>query len=179
MTKRRVRRRFASGHSWPGVSLLRVRVAWCAAWSPGRAAWAAQPARAGRARVAAAAPPVGRMASVSVVMTRVTSPEVGAGGGTATTIFTTPWVNATGKLLAGMVSDCGNMSYVSAKPDEDLLIAGIALDGLWSSTDGGATWNPMGTWTQLEGDHQMRPTSARLRSEQHQAFLGVGNLLLR
>lgn len=46
--------------------------------------------------------------------------------------------------LAGMPSQCGNMSYVSAKPDEDLLIAGIALDGLWASRDGGGSWQALG-----------------------------------
>ena len=43
-----------------------------------------------------------------------------------------------------MTSQCGNMSYVSAKPDQDLLVAGIALLGLWSSTDGGGSWQPLG-----------------------------------
>lgn len=53
------------------------------------------------------------------------------------------WVNVTNNL-ANMASQCGNMSSVFAKPDEDLLIAGIALDGLWSSNNGGMTWQPMG-----------------------------------
>jgi len=56
---------------------------------------------------------------------------------------TEAWTNVTSNL-AGLASQCGNMSYVSAKPDEDLLIAGIAEAGLWSSTNGGATWSPMG-----------------------------------
>jgi photosystem II stability/assembly factor-like uncharacterized protein len=46
--------------------------------------------------------------------------------------------------LANMTSECGNMSNLSAKPDEDLLIAGIAQLGLWASRDGGA-WQAMGT----------------------------------
>jgi hypothetical protein len=36
------------------------------------------------------------------------------------------------------------MSNVSAKPDEDLLIAGIALDGLWGSRNGGVSWQQLG-----------------------------------
>src|SRR5258705_2445478 len=39
------------------------------------------------------------------------------------------WVNVTSNLV-GMTSQCGNMTYVSAKPNEDLMIAGIALQGL-------------------------------------------------
>ena len=54
------------------------------------------------------------------------------------------WVNATSNL-AGMTSQCGNMTYVSAKPNEDLMIAGIALQGLWGSTDGGTSWHQLGS----------------------------------
>src|SRR5258708_7863758 len=54
------------------------------------------------------------------------------------------WVNVTSNL-AGMTSQCGNMTYVSAKPNEDLMIAGIALRGLWGSTDGGTSWHQLGS----------------------------------
>jgi len=54
-----------------------------------------------------------------------------------------PWVNITSNL-AGLDSECGNMTNVTAKPDEDMLIAGIAMRGLWSSTDGGETWVELG-----------------------------------
>jgi hypothetical protein len=54
------------------------------------------------------------------------------------------WTNVTGNL-ANKASECGNLSYLSAKPDEDLLIAGIALHGLWGSRDGGASWSALGT----------------------------------
>ena len=54
------------------------------------------------------------------------------------------WVNVTSNL-AGMASECGNMTYVSAKPSEDLMIAGIARQGLWGSTDGGTSWHPLGS----------------------------------
>jgi len=53
-------------------------------------------------------------------------------------------VNVTSNL-AGMTSECGNMTFVSAKPDEDLVIAGIALQGLWGSTDGGTSWHQLGS----------------------------------
>jgi photosystem II stability/assembly factor-like uncharacterized protein len=55
-----------------------------------------------------------------------------------------PWVNVTSNL-AGMDSECGNISTLSAKPDEDMLIVGVALHGLWASTDGGESWHAIGT----------------------------------
>src|SRR4051812_20740076 len=54
------------------------------------------------------------------------------------------WVNVTSNL-AGLASECGNMSYVSAKPNEDLVIAGIAQRGLWGSRDGGMSWHQLGS----------------------------------
>jgi photosystem II stability/assembly factor-like uncharacterized protein len=53
------------------------------------------------------------------------------------------WVEATANL-AGLDSECGNMSLVSARPDRDVLTAGIALQGLWASADGAAEWTPLG-----------------------------------
>lgn len=49
--------------------------------------------------------------------------------------------------LGTLRSECGNMSFLAAKPDEDMLIAGIAANGLWGSTDGGGSWAPMGRGT--------------------------------
>ena len=54
------------------------------------------------------------------------------------------WVNVTSNL-AGMASECGNMTYVSSKPSEDLVIAGVARQGLWASSDGGTSWHRLGT----------------------------------
>ncbi|HTQ03920.1 MAG TPA: hypothetical protein VMI54_08680 [Polyangiaceae bacterium] len=54
------------------------------------------------------------------------------------------WDDATTNL-AGIASDCGNLYYVSAKPDEDRLIAGVVAEGLFESTDGGQSWSPIGT----------------------------------
>jgi hypothetical protein len=53
------------------------------------------------------------------------------------------WTNATGNL-AGLGSECGNLSNLSSKPDEDLLIAGVAQQGLWGSKNGGGTWARLG-----------------------------------
>jgi photosystem II stability/assembly factor-like uncharacterized protein len=71
----------------------------------------------------------GDMAEGSAVLV-----EDGAVGGT--------WTNRSGNL-AGLPSQCGNLSRLFAKPDEDLLIASVALIGLFGSRDGGATWTAL------------------------------------
>ena len=67
-----------------------------------------------------------------------------ADGGRIPAAPTGQWTNATGNL-AGLGSECGNLSNLSSKPDEDLLIAGVAQQGLWASRDGGGTWSRLGT----------------------------------
>src|SRR5215510_14970547 len=61
-----------------------------------------------------------------------------SGGGTGAT-----WTNATANL-AGLNSECGNMSFLSARPDRDMLIAGIALKGLWAMNAGATSWTQLG-----------------------------------
>jgi hypothetical protein len=89
--------------------------------------------------------PIG--SGVTVPPTAGLDSGIGAGGqgtnGPDGSAPTGTWLNVTGNL-ANMPSQCGNMSFVSAKPDEDMLIAGIALDGLWASRNGGATWSALG-----------------------------------
>jgi len=67
--------------------------------------------------------------------------------------FTTPtalsganggWVAATTNL-AGLPSECGNMSLLSADPLQDEVVAGVAQQGLWESSDGAANWTRLGT----------------------------------
>ena len=53
------------------------------------------------------------------------------------------WVNVTGNL-AGMPSECGNLSFMSVIPGKDRVIAGVAKHGLWQTVDGGETWTPLG-----------------------------------
>jgi len=53
------------------------------------------------------------------------------------------WVNVTGNL-AEMPSECGNLCLLSLVPGQDRIIAGIAQRGLWQTTNGGATWTPLG-----------------------------------
>jgi hypothetical protein len=54
------------------------------------------------------------------------------------------WAKAASNLTT-LNSECGNLSTLASKPDQDLLIAGVAKNGLWSSKDGGASWQAMGT----------------------------------
>jgi len=67
-----------------------------------------------------------------------------ANGGTSGMVVSGSWTNTTSNL-ASLKSECGNLSFISSKPDEDLLIAGIAQAGLWSSQDGGDSWQALGT----------------------------------
>jgi hypothetical protein len=72
----------------------------------------------------------------------------GAGGrGNIEPVSPTPsatWENVTSNL-AGMPSECGNLGRVSSHPASDMLLVGVAKKGLFSSTDGGASWKPLGT----------------------------------
>jgi len=54
------------------------------------------------------------------------------------------WVNATANLK-GKASECGNLSFGTSKPDEDMLIMSVAQHGLWASTDGGESWDQLGS----------------------------------
>jgi len=53
------------------------------------------------------------------------------------------WENVTGNL-ADMPSECGNLCLLSTLPGKDVVIAGIAKQGLWQSADGGTTWTAIG-----------------------------------
>jgi hypothetical protein len=55
------------------------------------------------------------------------------------------WVNVT-STLAGMSSECGNLSHFSSNPKWDMLIAGVAKMGLWASGDGGDSWKSIGDY---------------------------------
>ncbi len=56
---------------------------------------------------------------------------------------TSEWMNVTSNL-AGMQSECGNLTFVDGSPWEDRLFAGVALHGLWESRDGGESWTQLG-----------------------------------
>jgi hypothetical protein len=53
------------------------------------------------------------------------------------------WTNVTGNL-AGLSSDCSTVTLVSQKPDEDMLIVGVAGRGLYASVNGSPTWEELG-----------------------------------
>jgi len=61
----------------------------------------------------------------------------------STTSVTGSWVDATANLT-GLPSECGNLSLVSARPDKDVVIAGVAGQGLWASGNGSPTWTSLG-----------------------------------
>jgi photosystem II stability/assembly factor-like uncharacterized protein len=52
------------------------------------------------------------------------------------------WTNVTNNL-AGMASECGNTPYLTAHPRTDMVITSVAKQGLWASTDGGASWKQL------------------------------------
>ncbi len=63
--------------------------------------------------------------------------------GATTTAVPTAWAPATGNLT-GTTSECGNVSLVSARPDNDDVVASVALHGLWASASDGAPWSALG-----------------------------------
>lgn len=68
-----------------------------------------------------------------------------AGAGNATVSGEAPpgeWTIATPDL-SGIENSCGPLAYMSVRPDRDEVLAGIAGIGLWSSADGGASWQPL------------------------------------
>lgn len=54
------------------------------------------------------------------------------------------WVDVTSNL-ANLESECGNLTLLSARPCTDEIIAGVAQRGLFMTSDGGGSWNPLGT----------------------------------
>ncbi len=70
----------------------------------------------------------------------------GPGTSTDTTPTTTPvpmqWVEATFNL-AGLKSDCGNVS-IESRPGQDMMIAFVNTHGLYSSPAAGDQWTPLG-----------------------------------
>lgn len=54
------------------------------------------------------------------------------------------WQNVTGNLTA-LESDCGNLTMLAAPPGSDSVIAGVALNGLWTLDDPAAEWEQLGT----------------------------------
>ena len=53
------------------------------------------------------------------------------------------WIDATANLT-GMESYCGNLSFVSARPDRDQVLVGVAGQGLFASDSASSEWIPFG-----------------------------------
>jgi hypothetical protein len=53
------------------------------------------------------------------------------------------WVDATANLT-GMESYCGNLSFVSSRPDRDQVLVGVVGQGLFSNEPGSSEWTPLG-----------------------------------
>lgn len=58
-------------------------------------------------------------------------------------IPTGEWSEATGNLV-GLSSECGNLGYVSAAQHRDMVIAGVATQGLFALKDGATEWELLG-----------------------------------
>ena len=61
----------------------------------------------------------------------------------ATITPTVSWTNATGNLT-GLPTECGEVTLVSSEPDQDVVIAGVARQGLWASPSGSGPWTRLG-----------------------------------
>ena len=94
------------------------------------------------ADLGAALPPPSTISAPVAVATE--APSSAPAASTPTTVApATAWVEATGNL-EGLESECGNLSFVWGSPDTDIVIAGVALEGLWASIDGAEEWTRLG-----------------------------------
>jgi hypothetical protein len=95
------------------------------------------------------------------VTTAPTTPTTPTSGGATAPVdgwtADAAWQNATGNL-AGMASECGNLTMVAANPASDQVLAGVALHGLWQLSDDGSSWVQLG---QAAGSEQIdnRPST--------------------
>jgi photosystem II stability/assembly factor-like uncharacterized protein len=70
--------------------------------------------------------------------------QINGGGGAAGAVAgDATWISATTNL-AGLQSECGNISSISSRPDRDMIIVGVARQGLWASADGSPMWTKLG-----------------------------------
>ncbi len=74
----------------------------------------------------------------------VTVASTGSSSGDPVSSGDSDWVNVTGNL-AGVASECGNLTMVSANPNSDMVIAGVAKAGLFALTGTATDWAPLGT----------------------------------
>jgi hypothetical protein len=81
-------------------------------------------------------------------------------------------VNATSNL-AGLESECGNLTLVTADPCKNRVIAGVAKRGLYATSDRGATWNKLSS---APGSANIvhRPSSIVFDPEHHDVIYESG-----
>jgi photosystem II stability/assembly factor-like uncharacterized protein len=65
---------------------------------------------------------------------------IGAGGAIPTGDM---WI-AAATNLTGLDSECGNVSGMASRPDRDMIIVGVAKQGLFASSDGSPMWTKLG-----------------------------------
>jgi hypothetical protein len=84
----------------------------------------------------------------------------------------TAWTNVTG-MLAGLESECGNLTLVAADPCKNRVIAGVAKRGLYATSDRGATWNQLSS---AAGSANIvhRPSSIVFDPEHHDVIYESG-----
>jgi photosystem II stability/assembly factor-like uncharacterized protein len=89
-------------------------------------------------------PPTSASASTTTVdpIGSVTLPPADGAAGSSTAT-SGQWADVTGNLV-GLQSECGLITNVTARPDRDAVIAGIAKQGLWSTGEGTDTWTQLG-----------------------------------
>ncbi len=80
-------------------------------------------------------------------------------------------------ILPGLPSQCGGLTLVSAEPDQDRVIAGVANGGLWASVGGSSTWDwhlGIGAGSLAEIDN--RPSSITYDPDHPGTFWGERHL---
>jgi hypothetical protein len=113
--------------------------------------------------------------------TTTTAPLVTTPVGPATTVpgapTTTPvaqkWTEVTGNL-AGLTSDCGNVS-VAARAGEDMMISFVNTHGLYSTTAASDQWTPLGTGGGDPVTNRMNQILADPDPANSQTFWEAGN----
>jgi len=68
----------------------------------------------------------------------------GAGGAGGAIPTGAAWMPASANLT-GLDSECGNVSGMASRSDRDMIIVGVAKQGLFASSDGSPMWTALGT----------------------------------
>lgn len=103
----------------------------------------------------------------------IANPGTGGAGGSGVVAPPSKWTNVTANL-ANMASECGTLTMVSAKPGSNMVIAGIAKQGLWATTDGGKTWAKLGKDDPVAAQITNRPSSIVYDPEHPDVFWESG-----